>query len=505
MGGEITVDSEYGKGSTFKIILPQKIMGNVKIAAVKAPEEKNVLVYERREVNINSIIKTLDNLGIKSKLVSTISDFFDSIESKKYSYVLLPSILYDEVNKKGYTFEPDINIAVIVDFGEAITARNISVLSMPIYSIPIANFLNGFSDSNTGSSRMEDMAKFTAPEAKILIVDDIQTNLEVVEGLLLPYKMQLTLCTNGKEAIEKIKSTRYDLVFMDRMMPEMDGVETVAHIRALGDKEPYYKKVPIAALTADAVFGTKELLLQKGFDDFLSKPIDVNIMSAILEKWIPKEKQRDTTESAEADEQDKAIEIKIEGLDTEKGLAMAGWKIDRYKKILTLFYKDGLEKIKEIQTCLETGNTSLYTIYVHALKSATAIVGSDKLSETAKSLEAAGKQGDLAFIHAYNGAFITDLEELFLNINAFLSEEAKKGQKIVIDKELLKEELSRLKTALINFDIAETNKAVNFLQELTLAPDIGNSINTILQNKLIGEHDEAVSQIETLLQELDKQ
>jgi CheY-like chemotaxis protein len=291
------------------------------------------------------------------------------------------------------------------------------------------------------------------------------------------------------------------------MMPEMDGVEAVAHIRALGDKESYYQKLPIVALTADAVFGTREMLLQKGFDDFLSKPIDVNAMNMILEKWIPKEKQKTAAESAglsvATKEPNKAI--KIEGLDTEKGIAMAGGNVDRYKKILSLFYKDGLTKINEIKTCLETGNTSLYAIYVHALKSATAIIGADKLAENARVLEAAGKQGDLAFINTHNAQFIVNLEELLGIVDAFLSEEAKKGQKIVIDKELLKIELSRLKTALINFDIAETNKAVSVLQEFTHAPDFGNSINGILQNKLIGEHDEAVLQIETLLQELDKQ
>jgi HPt (histidine-containing phosphotransfer) domain-containing protein len=273
-------------------------------------------------------------------------------------------------------------------------------------------------------------------------------------------------------------------------------------------EDSYYQKVPIAALTADAVYGTKELLLKSGFDDFLSKPIDITIMNAALERWIPKEKQKppleDTSPFAEAEEDKQNQKIKIGTLDTEKGIAMAGGKIERYQKILSLFSKDVDWKLKEIKTSLESGNTSLYVIHVHALKSATAIIGADGLSETARLLEMAGKQEDLAYIQTNNDAFITDLKALLHNINTFLSEEADIDQEHVMNKDSLKNELFRLKAALESFDFTEINHIVNSLQEFTQAADVGEAVNAILQSKLVGDYDETAALVESLLQELNK-
>jgi len=127
--------------------------------------------------------------------------------------------------------------------------------------------------------------KFNAPNAKVLVVDDIDANLKVVKGLMQPYKMQVDLCTSGAEAIEMIKANSYDIVFMDHMMPEMDGVEATKLIRET------HTNLPIIALTANAVSGVREMFLANGFNDFLSKPIDIIKLNSILEKWLPKEKQ----------------------------------------------------------------------------------------------------------------------------------------------------------------------------------------------------------------------
>jgi len=126
--------------------------------------------------------------------------------------------------------------------------------------------------------------KFNAPNARVLVVDDIDANLKVVKGLIKPYKMQVDLCTSGAKAIEMIKANSYDLVFMDHMMPEMDGVETTKIIREM------YANLPIIALTANAVSGVKEMFLSSGFNDFLSKPIEIINLNSILEKWLPKER-----------------------------------------------------------------------------------------------------------------------------------------------------------------------------------------------------------------------
>ncbi|MCL2127208.1 MAG: ATP-binding protein [Treponema sp.] len=507
MGGKIEVVSEYGKGSTFTATLPQKVCNAKKLASVENAEKKNVLVYERRDIYANSIVRTMENLGVNCKLVTNSSDFFNCLVSRNYSFVFLASTLYDYAKKKYAGLESDAKFAVIAEFGEAITDHNISTLTMPVFSISVANFLNGVSDNYAGGSVKGAVNRFVAPDAKVLVVDDINTNLDVAEGLLLPYKTQVTLCRSGTEAVEEIKSSRYDLVLMDNMMPDMNGISAVALVRELNDIDSYYKNLPIVALTADAVYGTRELLLENGFDDFLSKPIDTVMLNGILEKWIPKEKQKDPAEqklrNSLPGKHGGKSKLNIKGLNVEKGIARTGGKKEKYLQTLSTFYNDGVVKIREIKACLENGNISSYVINVHAIKSIAGYIGADKLSAAAAALEDAGKKKDLDFIHTYSGAFLADLEALLQNINIVLSEEAEKEQSADIDNDLLKSALVRLKTALESFDSAEINKAVDTLQNFTQASFAGDTVSAILQNRLIGEYDEALSMIDNLMKKLE--
>ena len=424
MGGTIEVKSEYGKGSSFIVTLPQKVRLSQKIAIVNNPGQKNILIFERRDIYANSIIYTMENLGLNYKLVSNEMDFFNCLVSNTYSFVFLAAALYDNIKKILLSLKTEAKFAVIVEFGEAITIRNMSTLTTPLYCLPVANFLNGIVDSY-GGSHNKGMTKFIAPDAKIMVVDDVSTNLEVAKGLLLPYKMQVQLCKSGMEAIEEARSTRYDLVLMDVMMPEMDGIETVSHIRALDDERSNCKNLPIIALTADAVVGTKEMLLKNGFDDFLTKPIDITDLNTVLEKWIPNIKQKNpdeednkkTTTSGNNENE----EIVIGKLNIKRGIALTGGKVETYSKMLSIFYKDGVSIAGKIRTCLETNNIQLFVIHVHGIKSASALIGAEWLSEAAQALESAGKREDWDFIQTKSSEFLEDLETLLENINNFLS------------------------------------------------------------------------------------
>jgi len=274
------------------------------------------------------------------------------------------------------------------------------------------------------------------------------------------------------------------------------------------DIDPYYKNVPIAVFTANVVMGNKETAQKFGFNDFLIKPINVIKLNSILEKWIPNEKKiRSTQDDAkkDTDAENEINKLIIEGLDTEKGIAMTGGKKEQYITMLSFFYKDGLKKIEEIRASLEAENINLYAIYVHALKSATAIIGSEKLSQTAKALENAAKNEDIDFIYSNNCAFLADFESILYNINVFLEERAKKSNKKLIDMELLELELSNLKTGLENFDPELINSAAVTLQDFTHSGDIGDFVSNILKNKLLGEYEEAILQINMLLQKTNQQ
>jgi len=135
------------------------------------------------------------------------------------------------------------------------------------------------------AGEQDEIKYFTAPEFRVLVVDDNEINLIVAEGLLRPYAMQTTFCLSGKEALKKLIEHDYGLVLMDHIMPGMDGLETVAVIRAMGGR---FATLPIIAVTANAMAGMEELFLKNGFDDFLTKPLEIQKLHALLEKWVPR-------------------------------------------------------------------------------------------------------------------------------------------------------------------------------------------------------------------------
>ena len=294
MGGSISVESEYGKGSTFTIVVPQKVSASDKLAVVKDAEIINVLIYERREIYAKSIADSLGNLGVRFQVAYNELEIYKLLVERNYTFIFVP---YAFLKLKSSVLEklpPDMKIILYTDFGEAISDKKYRTLIMPVHAVSIANALNGEEGSLSFDESSEIVARFSAPDTKILVVDDIGTNLKVVEGLLLPYSFQTDLCKSGAEAIKMVRGKRYDLVFMDHKMPKMDGVEAMTRIRDLAktENDAYYTEVPIIALTANAISGTREMLLDSGFNDYLSKPIDTVKLNAALEKWIPKGKRK---------------------------------------------------------------------------------------------------------------------------------------------------------------------------------------------------------------------
>jgi len=501
MSGDISVNSEYGKGSIFTITLPQKILSPEPLAVVENPEEKSVLVYERNKIYADSIICTVDNLGVNCERVEDDETLREKLKSKKFPFIFVSYTMLGNVRSIIQGLGSKTQIVVLTEFGNAVTDRSLSVLPMPVHSISVANVLNGVADNFSYNANENVTARFTAPKARILIVDDINTNLKVAEGLMLPYKMQVDLRLSGIEAIEAVKINSYDLVFMDHMMPEMDGIEATKLIREMGNENPHYLNLPIIALTANAVSGTREMFLANGFNDFLSKPIDMVKLNTILAKWLPKEKQEKLDVKIVDTDVSETTEMKIAGIDVEKGISITGGTLKGYMQTLAVFHKDGLQKIDEIGKSLETKNYPLYATHAHALKSALANIGASELSESAKALEFAGKQKDVAFINSNNAQFLRNLETLLNGIGSALSS-GNDAQKATVDFERLKSELNRLKEALESLDSTSIDHIVNDLREFLQAEGIGSGIENILQNVLIGGYDEAISKIDTLLKEV---
>ena len=295
MDGKIVAESEYGKGSKFTLIIPQKYHINKPLAKVNKPEDMSIIIFEKNERYSNPIIYALENLGVNYVLVTDSIEFTNKMNEQAFKFMFVSYYFYRQFKDSILQFRNEINIVVLTEFGEsvteAVTGGKMYVLSMPIYSVPVANILNGVYDKHVFENKNELIVNFSAPDVKVLVVDDIKTNLKVAQGFLVQYGMQVELCNNGKSAIDTLKSKEFDLVFMDHKMPEMDGVEATIRIREMGKSDPYFSELPIIALTANTIVGAKELLIEKGFSDFISKPIDMIKLNEILEKWVPKSKQ----------------------------------------------------------------------------------------------------------------------------------------------------------------------------------------------------------------------
>ncbi|MCL2218449.1 MAG: ATP-binding protein [Chitinispirillia bacterium] len=495
MGGHIEVYSIYGKGSTFTVKIPQKFKSYAKFAEVIDPASKNVLIYETRTAYSSSIICTIDNLNVDCRLVSNQSKFLEELNKCKYTHVFVSSFLFESTEKIIKNLGIDITIALLAEYGEsAINTKNVKTLEMPVHSISIANLLNGTADM-VYAGNLQNGIRFIAPTARILLVDDLITNLRVAEGLMMPYRMQIDVCRSGFEAIELVKNNRYDMVFMDHMMPDMDGVETTQRIRSMGESDSRYNELPIVALTANAVSGVREMFLQNGFNDFLAKPVEMVKLNAVLETWLPKEKVEPYTAKETAQY---TPMFEISGVDVKIGVYMTGGSEAQYLRALSAFYKDGSEKIEQLRACCYKGSMKLYAEGAHAVKGASATIGASKLSSFAKALELAAKNEDADYVRKNNDIFLEDFEALLKNISYVITASGKNKSRAG-EEALIREYIIRLRDALTAFDIEAADMILTNLMSEAWDEKTNDALDRIANMILICEYDQALEIINGLI------
>ena len=233
--------------------------------------------------------------------------------------------------------------------------------------------------------------RFVAPDVKVLVVDDHEMNLVVIKNLLKGTKMQITTCSSGEECIEHIIKNTFDIVLLDHMMPGMSGIET---LEAIIEKDLKRDTVFIA-LTANAIVGVKEMYLSKGFDDYLSKPIDTRKMEKMLQSYIPEHKitkvrHKNKADSDEANMSDNSL--KQEYIDQQVGLKYSAQSVEMYKSFLEVYCEYGEEKKKQVEESFAAKNWKDYVTYVHSVKSTSLNIGGVTLSTLAADMEKYGKE-----------------------------------------------------------------------------------------------------------------
>jgi len=279
-----------GDGARVKQVLLNLLSNAVKYT------EKGIIKFsisgERTTENAIRLNVTIEDsgIGIKQEELPKLFEDFTRIDEKRNSRIEGTGLGLPIARSLCRAMGGDITVTSEYGKGSIFTATMIQTVddSRPMGGIAAAQV------TNAGTQH----ATFIAPDCEVLVVDDSPINLLVAEGLLASYAMNVLTCLSGREAVEMVQTRSFDLVFMDHMMPEMDGMETVAAIRALGG---HFKELPIAALTANAVLGMREMFLSNGFNDFLAKPIGTAELDTLLQKWIPAEKQQSPPANIEAD------------------------------------------------------------------------------------------------------------------------------------------------------------------------------------------------------------
>ncbi|MBO4883204.1 MAG: response regulator [Lachnospiraceae bacterium] len=266
---------------------------------------------------------------------------------------------------------------------------------------PIGNFKEKFEKS---IGEKEDYHEsFIAPAAKVLVVDDTRMNLIVATEILKDTKMFIDTAISGRDAVKMTLKTRYDVILMDQRMPEMDGEETLHEIRSFPGSPN--RQTPVICLTADAVVGAKERYIAKGFDDYLSKPIESKVLENMLRKYISPDKiqivnreekipEAGTAPQVKKSGETRGIEYLVKcGIDIRKGISNCGGEEEFYRSILLEYLNSSYEKKKKLEEFLKSGDMEGYGIQVHALKSTSATIGATALSEKALELEHLAKEG----------------------------------------------------------------------------------------------------------------
>jgi PAS domain S-box-containing protein len=321
------------------------------------------------------------------------------------------------------------------------------------------------------------------PYGRVLVVDDVESNLFVAQGLMKPYDLNVETASSGYDAIDKIKEgNEYDVVFMDHMMPNMDGIETVKHIREWGYTQP------IVALTANAVVGQSEVFLANGFDGFISKPIDTRELNAALKKFVRDKQPPELIEAAQQAAARKSSEAaakaaeqtpaaptdtwkkieQIEGLQTEKGLESFLGQHDGYEKTLKLLIKEIEKCSKNLAAFLSADDMHNFAIDVHGMKGSLANIGAMEISDLAKELEFAAKDANSGFCTSNLPPFLEKLQTFKQKLIEAFAEE-KQNQGIIEIPPELPPIFEKLTVALGETDYLAIDRGMESLDKLNLS------------------------------------
>lgn len=468
MNGSIRVESEYGEGSTFSFVVPQKIISN--IPSIRQVGEKISAVgllagdYAAKQIETD-----MQKLGVNYRGLASDRDL-TRLERQQIQFLFVEQPMMTETVQSFLKNHPEITGVVMADYRDVYPygLDNVFIVKKPLYVLSLAGILQG-DKAEQGVNRLDaDEFNFVAPDAEILVVDDNAINLTVAKGLLSPLEMHIDTALSGRDAIFKVTDKKYDLIFMDHMMPEMDGVEATRIIRNLPGENG---QIPILALTANAVEGTREMFISGGMNDLVTKPIELKDIVSKLRKWLPSEKihkkqrkGKETKQGNQSSMTSQVTNISIDGLDVQKAVGFLGNE-ELFWSVLKEYYRVIDKKYAVIQKYEQEEKWHEYTIEVHSLKSASRQIGAFELAETAEQMEVAGNAQNAELIHKITPGMLAE----YIFYKSILAPYFTRGDEAKGDKQISDDELdvyfTQMHDALDNLDMDTVEQIVQSMNQ----------------------------------------
>ncbi len=479
MGGSIGVHSTYGEGSEFYFNIHQKICTDQPAAQIHDKEMiKNLRVsgYFGSEYQWDMLVRLAGQFHVE-----VVSYEQWKQKQEQLDYFFMDVLGSEEIGSEIETGQcRDLLGSIYVlrnPMLEDCGIEGATLVNKPLYTLNFCQILN---HETLGLGIVaEQHQNFTAPDASILIVDDNEMNLKVAVGLLEPLQMKIDTADSGKQAIKMAQQKKYNIIFMDHMMPVMDGVETTKKLRQLPDV--YYQNVPIIALSANAMMDAREEFQKAGMNDFVAKPIEMKEICHCIKKWLPRDLVKSGTQRADSSdrisqEEQRSETLQLPGIDVESGIRACGSE-KMWISLLGDFYKLIDAKIHKLEKCLADDMLRDYTIEVHALKNTARMIGANHLSEWFYRMEQCGNAGDADTIRQETPELLKEYYSFKEVLKPY--GEAQNQEKREASVEELIELLTKMKDAMDGFDIDSADEAMQELEKCRIPADCEDMMDSL--------------------------
>lgn len=516
MNGTITFDSEYGVGTTFTVEIEQGVRDFAPCSqALTEREKKHVHIYEENPYYREGLLRLFTSLQIAADVYDTMPQLQDALKNTDGEYVFFDYLkAIDAV--AGLAAElTNVSWVAMAGINDKIQERQevkIQYIHKPISLYSAIPLLQG-EDISAIRARRSVISRFYAPDARVLVIDDNMANLKVAEGLLGQYKVQVVTATGGEETLSILEHDKqYDILFVDHMMPGMDGVELVHRIRETEDD--FMKNVPVVALTANAIKGVQDMFLSNGFDDFLSKPIEIKRLGQVMRKWIPTGKQLKKEEVSDAITEENTGDVseaeqfagkfaRVENLNLTEALERCNQDTSILYEVIKIYVASSGATLERISAAIEGADYKNYATEVHGIKSSSKSIGANILAEAAYQLEMAGKEANVQYIEEYNEGFLIAYRLLLKQLKEALETLEPKKEAVVkqpIAQELLDAKLSAARAAIGEWEAKTAAEVIEELQGYELSAELEAALPEILEHLEMYDFDLALEKLDGVSQ-----